>query len=269
MMETRIVDMHCHLDFARDPALLVEQGGRRGVFFFSATCEPGAFPGIAGMGTQGAAVRAALGMHPWWVADGRVGEDDVLMFEQLAPRASAFGELGLDFDDRHTPATSHRRQIEVFERACRAIVETAQSREAVLPVTLHTHGAADEVLDILGETGCLDSCACIMHWFAGSDPQLRRAIDAGCWFSVNRRGLASRRGREYARRIPLDKLLVETDLPPERGWEGESPSDQADAMCTDLDAALGLLADNRGHGVSEVVLGNSLRLLNARCSAAS
>ncbi|MEE0705682.1 MAG: TatD family hydrolase, partial [Adlercreutzia sp.] len=68
----------------------------------------------------------------------------------------------------------------------------------------------------------------IFHWFSGSSDDLQRALHAGCFFSVGPRMLASRRGREYARQIPLDRLLLETDMPARAGeplpveiWEAE------------------------------------------------
>ena len=55
----------------------------------------------------------------------------------------------------------------------------------------------------------------IFHWFSGSSAQLKRARDLGCFFSVNAFMLQTKRGREYAKAIPLDRLLIETDLPEE------------------------------------------------------
>ena len=55
----------------------------------------------------------------------------------------------------------------------------------------------------------------IFHWFSGTSDEFVRARIAGCYFSVNERMLATKRGREYARQIPLDRLLLETDAPAE------------------------------------------------------
>lgn len=80
-------------------------------------------------------------------------------------------------------------------------------------LSLHAVNAADEVLDALVRHGLTRRCACVFHWFSGSSEQLQRAIGAGCWFSVGARILTTRRGRSYARAIPEDRLLLETDLP--------------------------------------------------------
>ena len=69
-----------------------------------------------------------------------------------------------------------------------------------------------------------DSPAIIFHWFSGTSDELVRARDADCYFSVNERMLASKRGREYARQIPLDRLLLETDAPAEANAETSAQS---------------------------------------------
>ena len=54
--------------------------------------------------------------------------------------------------------------------------------------------------------------------------ELVRARNAGCYFSVNERMLATKRGREYARQIPLDRQLLETDAPAEPNTETSAQS---------------------------------------------
>ena len=70
-------------------------------------------------------------------------------------------------------------------------------------------------MDVLERTGCAESCACVLHWFSGTSDELQRAIKLGFLFSVNPRMPATKRGRAYVRAIPADRLLLETDLPPE------------------------------------------------------
>ena len=54
---------------------------------------------------------------------------------------------------------------------------------------------------------------CIFHWFTGTSDELARARQRGCHFSINEHMLKTKRGREYARQIPLERLLLETDAP--------------------------------------------------------
>ena len=95
-------------------------------------------------------------------------------------------------------------------------------------ISIHAVRSAGAVLDVLESHGLLipnsDSPAIIFHWFSGTSDELARARNAGCSFSVNERMLASKRGREYARQIPLDRLLLETDAPAEPNTETSAQS---------------------------------------------
>lgn len=78
-------------------------------------------------------------------------------------------------------------------------------------LSIHAVQAAQEALDILRETGCLETCICIFHWFSGTGEQLLEARRAGCFFSFGPRALATKRGRAYAAQIPKNQLLYESD----------------------------------------------------------
>ena len=80
-------------------------------------------------------------------------------------------------------------------------------------ISVHAVNAAATALDMLERAGALARHHVIFHWFSGTSDDLHRAVELGCFFSVGPRMLASRRGREYARQIPLDQLLLETDMP--------------------------------------------------------
>ena len=95
-------------------------------------------------------------------------------------------------------------------------------------ISIHAVRSAGAVLDVLESHGLLipnpDSPVIIFHWFSGTSDELVRAREAGCYFSVNERMLATKRGREYARQIPLDRLLLETDSPAEPNTETSAQS---------------------------------------------
>ena len=93
------------------------------------------------------------------------------------------------------------------------------------------------MLVVLVRAGALSSNACFFHWFSGTSDELTRVIRSGCFVSVNPRMLETKRGRAYAQAIPEDRLLLETDMPP----EGE-PYDPA----TELARLERLIADLAG-----------------------
>lgn len=233
-----LIDTHCHLDFAGNAAELAAAYAACGGAL-SGTCDPRDFDRVCAMLAPFAPrVRAGLGLHPWWVADGTCGEGEVALFERLAPAAPLISEVGLDFQPRR--ADTRDAQIEAFERICVA----ASRSSAEFPrriMSIHSSAAATCVLDVLDRTGCLDACICIFHWFSGSQEELTRAIDEGCLFSVNERMLKTKRGRAYARAIPKDRLLIETDFPGKPGTTALAAD-----VAPRLERTMSLLAAARG-----------------------
>ena len=148
-------------------------------------------------------VRVGLGTHPWWADD----TFDIDRFERLASHERFLGEIGLDLGRRH--ADNHKAQLDAFTLAANIC-----ARQANKVISLHAVHATKEVLDILEQTVALDTCTCIFHWFTGPSDLLKRAVQAGCLFSVGPRMLATGKGKEYVKAIPAGQLLLETDAPP-------------------------------------------------------
>jgi len=241
--------MHCHLDFLDDPAGFAHGARLRGLGFFSATVTPGGFERACELLAGCENVRVGVGLHPWWINDGRCDAEDVERVCAAIARTQFVGEIGLDFGKRC--AASHEAQIAAFERIAAACAEVGGRL-----LTVHAVRSADAALDVLERTGCLANNQVILHWYSDTSEGLWRAVRAGCSISVNARMLVTRRGREYARVIPLERLLLETDLPPD---------DQAgftlDAWEADLRGALGILEEIRGVRLGEALAQNSKRLL--------
>ena len=89
------------------------------------------------------------------------------------------------------------------------------------------------IMDILEEYELLEDNTIIFHWFSGSSAQLKRARELGCFFSVNAFMLQTKRGREYAKAIPLDRLLIETDLPEEMSFNACAEGSQTCKQATE------------------------------------
>ncbi len=214
-------DAHCHVAFMEHPAAFTEQANTAGAAILSVTVAPEEFHEMESEHTANPAnesVRAALGLHPWWVPE-NVQELDALLeeFDALLPHAQFIGEVGLDFSKRRE--RTRAQQLQAFHHiACTAAESGARA------LSLHCVGAYPEALHELEVSGCAGQCACIFHWFSGSSQQLNRAIDMGCWFSVGERMLQTKRGREYAKAIPQNRLLLETDAPAAKDPEVRHPA---------------------------------------------
>ena len=157
---------------------------------------------------------AGVGLHPWWLADGRCGAAEIDLLCELAAQERFIGEIGLDFSAHF--AGTEEMQTQAFTLLCQTL---SQRPVAGRVLSIHAVRSAGVVLDILESHGLFadktDSPTIIFHWFSGTSAGLTRARNAGCYFSVNERMLATKRGREYARQIPLERMLLETDAPAE------------------------------------------------------
>lgn len=222
-MEPRLFDAHCHLDLMAHPDAVADEATALGLGLFDCGVNPRDFSAANERACRQPGIIAGVGLHPWWLADGHCGFDEINLLCEVAAQERYIGEVGLDFSARF--AGSEPLQIQALDRLCEALAQHPLTGRVI---SIHAVRSAGTVLDILESHGLLipnpSSPVIIFHWFSGTSDELVRARDAGCYFSVNERMLASKRGREYARQISLDRLLLETDAPAESNTETSAQS---------------------------------------------
>ena len=222
-MEPRLFDAHCHLDLMAHPDAVADEATALGLGLFDCGVDPRDFASAHGRTRRLPTVIKGIGLHPWWLADGRCGPAEVNLLCEVAAQERYIGEVGLDFSARF--AGSEPLQIQALIRLCNALVQHPLTGRVI---SIHAVRSAGTVLDALESHGLLipnpDSPVIIFHWFSGTSDELVRARNAGCYFSVNERMLATKRGREYVRQIPLDRLLLETDASAEPNTETSAQS---------------------------------------------
>ncbi len=247
--DLRLFDLHCHVSFALEARDLSRDLDSLGIGCLSATVSPSDYEHATTQLMDAGNVHLGAGLHPWWLADGRCGSEDVERLEALVSACAFIGEVGLDFAGARV--SSRDMQLMAFER-----VAEACANQGGKVLSIHAVHAAGEVLDVLERSGCIENNACIFHWFSGSSDELHRAVARGCFFSVGERMLSSKKGREYAKAIPADQLLLETDLPSEPGSAASAASMEAS-----LERASASLAALRGNEVSACIARTSATLL--------
>lgn len=203
MRSPHFVDFHCHLDLYPDHAAAVDQCERDGIFTLAVTTTPKAWPRNQELASRTRYVRVALGLHPQLVAE---REDEISLWEELLPLTRYVGEVGLDAGPRFYK--SLERQKQVFAHV---LTQCAVTGDKVL--TVHSIRAAKIVLDMIEQYMPPPRGQVVLHWFTGTIAEARRAVDLGCYFSVNAEMLASEKRSAVVRALPLDKLLTETDGP--------------------------------------------------------
>jgi TatD DNase family protein len=223
-----VIDSHCHLadeTFAADLEDVIRRardaGLERALVILAAGDEKEAAQ-AARVEAFWPDVRFAIGVHPHAAhafADNPQRAADAVR-EQFArtPSARAIGEIGLDYHYDFSPR-------DVQHAVFRAQVRLA--RELDRPVIIHTREADDDTVAILREEGG-GSVRGVLHCFTGG-PALRDA-GLGLGFSISLAGIITfpkaQELRDTARRVPVDRLLAETDSPflapvPYRGKRNE------------------------------------------------
>lgn len=240
-MAEALVDFHCHLDLFPDFEALVRECDAAGLYTLAVTTTPRAWRRNHELTSATRHVRAALGLHPQLVAD-HGGE--IELFEALLPETRYVGEVGLDAGPSHF--RSLERQRGVFRRVLEAC---ASAGDKVLSV--HSVRAASQVLDMMETHLPRGRSNVVLHWFSGSRAEARRAVDLGCWFSINAAMMESDRMAAIVRTVvPIDRILTETDGPFAReGNEAARPRD--------VGRAASLLASS--FGVSETEMARRIR----------
>ena len=194
------VDFHCHLDLYSDTELAFREAAESHAYVLSVTTTPSAWRGTVSR-AQGKRTRTALGLHPQLAHE---RERECALFEALLPDVRYVGEVGLDGSEEYRAYFA--AQTRVFERVLRAC-----QRVGGRVLSVHSRGAATDALDLLGRYS--DAGTPILHWFTGTKPELRRAIEQDCWFSVGPAMLATQRGRTLVAAMPRHRILTETDGP--------------------------------------------------------
>lgn len=241
-----MIDFHCHLDLFPNPEAVADELERRRVGVLSVTTTPAAWAGTTRLTKGRSMIRTALGFHPE-LAGSRYRELE--LFDRLLPETRFVGEVGLDGSPQQL--TSWDSQILVFDH-----VLTSCERAGGKILSVHSRRAVSQVLDCLDRHPGLDKV--ILHWFSGTKPQLHRALERGCWFSVGPAMLASARGRSLVSEIATDRLLVETDGPfAQKDRRPLRPWDVADA----IDRMADLWETNRQRA-AQVIRANEAALLN-------
>lgn len=196
-----LIDFHCHLDLYPDPHRVAREAARRGVYVLSVTTTPTAFVGTSKLAPSNGRIRTALGLHPEIAAE---REQELALFEELLPGTDYVGEVGLD------GSRPHRSTLDQQGGILSTILGLC-ARDGGKTISLHSRGATSLLLDVL-ESEPLAGRP-VLHWFSGTERETSRASEMGCWFSVGSPMLRSEKGRRNIKRMPLDRMLPETDGP--------------------------------------------------------
>ena len=214
-----LVDSHAHLLSLEDPLEAVSRAADEGVGKII-SIGTGLESSLATIefSREYSGVYVSVGIHPHSAS--AFSEEIMREFERMAedPKVVAIGETGLDYHYMNSPRED---QIKSFE----AHMELAKKHS--LPFVVHVRDADEELLSMLRRAD-LGPEPGVIHCFSGDYETAKKYLDLGFFISFS--GIVTFKGarevRNAAAKIPIGRLLYETDSPylapvPERGRPNE------------------------------------------------
>jgi TatD DNase family protein len=221
-----LIDSHCHLDrvdlepFDGSLGKVLDTARASGIGGFLCVCiDTEHFADVRDIAAAHEDVWCSVGVHP----DSQdVHEPDVDELCRLAadPNVIAIGETGLDYFRLKGDLEWQRERFRTHIRA---------AKQTGKPLIIHTRAAREDTIRLLREEGA-EGVGGVMHCFAEDWETARQAMELGFYISFS--GIVTFKNaeelREVAQKVPLDRLLVETDSPylapvPHRG-KGNHPA---------------------------------------------
>ena len=206
-----LIDSHCHLDRldltahgdSLDAALDAARAAGVGHFLCRGVSADNAAT-VKTLAERYVDVDCSVGVHPLDLEPGAEPALDWLLTELAHPKVVAIGETGLDYHYEPESAALQQASFRLHLEAARITGK---------PVIVHTRAARTDTLDLLREAALPQ--AGVLHCFTEDWDMAKAALDLGFYISLS--GIVTFRNaealRDVARRVPADRLLVETDSP--------------------------------------------------------
>ena len=208
-----LVDSHCHLnmldlsEFDNNIQNIINAAHESGVEHMLCVCvEPSDLPALYKLAEVYANVSISVGIHPNTELNNELSATDL---EELArhPSCIAIGETGLDYY-RTEKEVARDLQRSRFRAHIRAAIASSK------PLIIHTRQAAEDTLLLMKDENA-EMIGGVMHCFSEDWDVARRALDLNFYISFS--GIITFRNalalQEVAKKVPLEKMLIETDAP--------------------------------------------------------
>ncbi|MET0087252.1 MAG: TatD family hydrolase [Sedimenticola sp.] len=206
-----LIDSHCHLDrldlghFDNSFANLMEKTEEAGVgHILCVSIDLESYPSMLELVESYDNISVSVGVHPN-DRDRREPEPEELVALAAHPKNVAIGETGLDYfrseGDLQWQRDRFRRHIQA-------------ARLSNKPLIIHTRAAREDTIRIMEEEGASEAGG-VMHCFTENWEMAKQALDLGFYISFS--GIITFKNaddlREVVKKVPMDRLLVETDAP--------------------------------------------------------
>ncbi|RLA05662.1 MAG: DNAase [Gammaproteobacteria bacterium] len=204
-----LIDSHCHLNLLADNeetlADLIQNATEQdvrhilGISIDLASCKE-----IVAIAERYPQITASVGIHP------NVDKSEIVSVEELVKLAThekviAIGETGLDYFRSEGDLEWQRDRFRTHIHAAKKVAK---------PLIIHTREAREDTMRILEEEGA-EKAGGIIHCFTEDWETAQRALDLGFYISLS--GIVTFKNavalQDVAKRLPADRILIETDAP--------------------------------------------------------
>lgn len=209
-----LVDSHCHLnridlaDHNNDLDNVIKIAMENDVQQFLSVCvELEEYPLLCKIADKYKNVNISVGIHPDSEITRVIPSSDIIKLALGHPSCIAIGETGLDYY-RVVDKDEQFLQRQMFREHINASIATSK------PLIIHTRQAAEDTLNVMKEENA-HLTGGVMHCFSENLDIAERAMDMNFYISMS--GIVTFKNatvlHEVARKIPLDRMLIETDSP--------------------------------------------------------
>jgi len=217
-----MIDSHCHLD--REPLIsnlsqILNRAKDVGLEKLLTICTTsGGYNDILDIVSKDPMIYGTFGIHPHETKNYFIEKDEIVKKVRMNSKIIGVGETGLDFYYNNSDKDT---QLKSFQNHIEAAINLK------IPLIIHSRNAENETYDIL-KKNYQKNLKILMHCFTGSNDFALNLIPLNAYFSAS--GIItfkkSTELQETFKKIPKDKLLIETDSPflspePNRGKKNE------------------------------------------------
>lgn len=203
-----LVDSHCHINFpdlaARMPQVLDNMAANGVGHALVIGVSRDKYPEVLALAAAHPHLFATVGIHPDDQDAAEFSEDELVAHATHA-KVVGIGETGLDY---------HWCKGDLGWQHERFAVHIRAARRSGLPLVIHTRSSAADTVRLMREHGA-DAAGGVMHCFTEDWATAQAALDLGFYISLS--GIVTFKNahqvQEVAQKVPLDRLLVETDAP--------------------------------------------------------
>jgi TatD DNase family protein len=196
---SRLVDFHIHIDYFEDYKRMYDFFNQNEVYALFVTNLPEIYGKCKNEFSPSKYVKIALGYNPQLVRKHKFNKE---VFDKYFESTKYLGEVGLDYSKEFIEFQSEQREI--FSYICK------KAGEANKILSIHSRNAENDTLKILRACGVRFA---IFHWYTGNLNLIDEILSCGYYFSVNYSMITSPKGKRIIGKIPLDRILIESDAP--------------------------------------------------------